>query len=78
MSAADETKVDLIAVALDESMGLHAYAFLSAGGTLSFTDWLGLDDEERRAFLAAGRQVAEEQAMLVASALRRLGVTHGQ
>lgn len=56
---------------LGNELGLHAYSFLAAGGTLAFSDWMRLDEEERMAFLVAGRQVQEERAKLVATAVRQ-------
>lgn len=51
-------------------LSIHAYAFLVAGGKLTFDDWISkLDDEEREAFMIAGRQVSEEKAKLVATAV---------
>lgn len=46
----------------------HARYFLAAGGTLTLADWADLEDDERAAFVAAGKALEVERATRQATA----------
>lgn len=48
----------------------HAELFLQAGGTLTLSDWAGLDDTERAAFVSAGKRREVDRALRYGNAAR--------
>jgi len=48
----------------------HAEAFIRAGGHLSLSDWEGLSEDSKGAFVAAGNAVERDRAFMLSTAFQ--------